>query len=387
MVASINASTSAGVVTTADTSGILQLQTASTAAVTVDASQNVGIGTTSPLRKFHVKGSGNTSQFESTSSSGYVYIGDSASSAIDNQGIGTVGNNLSFLTGGSERMRIDSSGNVGIGVTPSATGSGKALEIGTVGNTLWGIGAADLQISAGTYYNGGNKYAVTGSAVSAYELVSGSHRWYYAASGTAGNTASFSESMRIDSSGNLLLGTTSQITSGLICAAANLNNLYPIVLKNTVTQAGGHSYMYFVNSANAKTGSIDHTGTTTVAYTTSSDYRMKENIAPMTGALTAVLQLKPCTYTWKEDGKVGQGFIAHELQKVCPDCVSGEKDAIDEHGNPEYQGIDTSFLVATLTAAIQELKVINDTQAELISGQAATINALVTRIEALENRA
>jgi hypothetical protein len=76
----------------------------------IDSSGNLGIGTTSPLRKFHVKGSGNTSQFESTSSSGYVYIGDSASSAIDNQGIGTVGNNLSFLAGGSERMRISSAG-------------------------------------------------------------------------------------------------------------------------------------------------------------------------------------------------------------------------------------------------------------------------------------
>jgi fibronectin-binding autotransporter adhesin len=93
------------------------IQSNGTTAITVDSSQNVGVGTASPLRKFHVKGSGNTSQFESTSSSSYVYIGDSASSAIDNQGIGTVGNNLSFLAGGSERMRIDSSGNVLINTT------------------------------------------------------------------------------------------------------------------------------------------------------------------------------------------------------------------------------------------------------------------------------
>jgi squalene cyclase len=52
----------------------------------------------------------------------------------------------------------------------------------------------------------------------------------------------------------------------------------------------------------------------------------------------------------------GQGFIAHELQSVVPDCVTGEKDAVDKEGNPVYQGIDTSFLVATLVAAIQELK-------------------------------
>jgi hypothetical protein len=99
---------------------------------------------------------------------------------------------------------------------------------------------------------------------------------------------------------------------------------------------------------------------------------LKENATPMTGALAKVSALKPCTYTWKADGSAGQGFIAHELQAVVPDCVVGEKDAVDAEGNPKYQGIDTSFLVATLTAAIQELKAIIDTQA--------------TRIAALENK-
>jgi hypothetical protein len=61
------------------------------------------------------------------------------------------------------------------------------------------------------------------------------------------------------------------------------------------------------------------------------------------------------TYTWKADGSAGQGFIAHELQAVVPDCVTGEKDAVDAEGNPQYQGVDTSFLVATLVKAIQEL--------------------------------
>jgi hypothetical protein len=86
----------------------------------------------------------------------------------------------------------------------------------------------------------------------------------------------------------------------------------------------------------------------------------------MTGALAVVGQLKPCIYTWKADGSSGQGFIAHELQTVVPDAVCGEKDAIDKDGNPEYQGVDTSFLVATLTAAIQELKAeLDSVKAEL----------------------
>jgi hypothetical protein len=97
---------------------------------------------------------------------------------------------------------------------------------------------------------------------------------------------------------------------------------------------------------------------TSVSYITTSDYRLKENVAPMTGALAKVAQLKPVTYKWKIDGSDGQGFIAHELQDVVPDCVKGEKDAVDADGNPKYQGIDTSFLVATLTAAIQEQQAI-----------------------------
>ena len=90
----------------------------------------------------------------------------------------------------------------------------------------------------------------------------------------------------------------------------------------------------------------------------------------MTGALAKVARLKPVTYKWNADGSEGQGFIAHELKTVVPDCVSGEKDAVDAEGKPQYQGVDTSFLVATLTAALQE--------------QQALIEALTTRITALE---
>jgi hypothetical protein len=74
----------------------------------------------------------------------------------------------------------------------------------------------------------------------------------------------------------------------------------------------------------------------------------------MTGALAKVAQLKPVTYKFNTDNSESQGFIAHELQAVVPECVVGEKDAVDADGNPVYQGIDTSFLVATLTAAIKE---------------------------------
>ena len=103
----------------------------------------------------------------------------------------------------------------------------------------------------------------------------------------------------------------------------------------------------------SQVGSVSVT-TTATAYNTSSDYRLKNTIAPMTGALAKVALLKPCTYKWNVDGSDGEGFIAHELAEVVPHAVTGEKDAVDADGNPKYQGMDVSFLVATLTAAIQE---------------------------------
>lgn len=111
----------------------------------------------------------------------------------------------------------------------------------------------------------------------------------------------------------------------------------------------------FVNASATSVGYVAISSTAT-SYVTSSDYRLKENITPMTGALDTIAQLNPVTYNWKADGSNGQGFIAHELQAVVPECVTGEKDAVDADNNPVYQGIDTSFLVATLTAAIKELK-------------------------------
>jgi hypothetical protein len=98
-----------------------------------------------------------------------------------------------------------------------------------------------------------------------------------------------------------------------------------------------------------------------------SDHRLKENIQPMQNALGVVAQLNPVTYNWKADGSDGQGFIAHELQAVVPDCVTGEKDAVDAEGNPVHQGVDTSFLIATLSAAIQELHALVKMQAEDIA--------------------
>ena len=111
----------------------------------------------------------------------------------------------------------------------------------------------------------------------------------------------------------------------------------------------------FENASANAVGTI-FTNASATSYNTSSDYRLKNTIAPMTGALAKVAALKPVTYKWNVDNSDGEGFIAHELAEIVPNCVTGEKDAVNEDGSIKSQGIDTSFLVATLTAAIQELK-------------------------------
>jgi hypothetical protein len=172
------------------------------------------------------------------------------------------------------------------------------------------------------------------------------------------------ETARIDSSGNLLVGTTSAGGRLTIHAQSGTAPCYFKVATN------GDAGIFFANASNTVVGQVTVNSAST-AYVTSSDYRLKENISPISGALATVAQLNPVTYKWKSDGSDGQGFIAHELQAIVPDAVVGEKDAVNDDGSIKPQGIDTSFLVATLTAAIQE--------------QQALIQTLTARITALES--
>jgi hypothetical protein len=153
-----------------------------------------------------------------------------------------------------------------------------------------------------------------------------------------------------DNSGNFLVGCAATPTAGTDGISVQTAGQPIIRIARSATTSQDHAQ--FMNG-NGIVGSISTSGSLT-SYNVSSDYRLKNNIAPMTGALAKVALLKPCTYKWNVDDSIGQGFIAHELQEVVAGCVTGEKDAVDDKGNPKYQGIDTSFLVATLTAAIQE---------------------------------
>jgi len=104
--------------------------------------------------------------------------------------------------------------------------------------------------------------------------------------------------------------------------------------------------------SSTQVGTITTNGTTT-SYNTSSDYRLKTDVAPVSGALDRLLALRPVQFVWAASGQADRGFIAHELQAVDPLAVTGAKDAVDADGNPIYQGIDTSHLIADLVAAIQ----------------------------------
>ena len=180
------------------------------------------------------------------------------------------------------------------------------------------------------------------------------------------------ERMRIDSSGKVLVNTTSAVGTGKFVSAYNTTGYCATMY----SVGNGADYIQFWNGS--EVGTIKRVGGTGVAYNTSSDYRLKENVAPMSGSIDRLKQLKPCTWTWKIDGSNGQGFVAHEAQTVVPEAVSGTKDAmrteeyevtpavLNDDGNvvteavmgtrevPDYQGIDQSKLVPLLTAALQE---------------------------------
>jgi hypothetical protein len=302
----------------------------------------------------------------------YVYTGDPATQYSTSAGAhrwytaptGTANAAITF----TQAMTLDASGNLGVGTTSPY--SKFTVSSGASNDTR-----ILLQSNAGTgSTNAGFMLGFISTDTYAFNYANGNLIF-----GTNAN-----ERARITSGGELLVGTTSSgIGTGRVTSYNTGGATFAAIFANTVgssaSQSIVRSYHYESNSTTSAThyeftnrsvgvvGTIACTGSAT-AYNTSSDYRLKNTIAPMTGALAKVALLKPCTYKWNADGSDGEGFIAHELAEVVPKAVTGEKDAVDADGNPKYQGIDTSFLVATLTAALQEA--------------VAEINSLKARLDA-----
>jgi hypothetical protein len=345
--------------------------------MTLDVSGNLGVGETSPTSRLHLaftsnsvdatlrvqqKGNntaaGITLSANDDNGAGYNFIQSETTSGTAHWRIsgGVATSTMAFSTGGSERARITSGGDLVVGQTTSVPYSGNT---GSTNFTLSGTSNPSTARPSITLKN-------SDDSVRAWWVIDANNGAFI---GTQSNNyfgfqTNNTERARIDSSGNLLVGTTS------------LGNTHAYFEQSSVDRAilnlGTSSTLSDLTLANFRTpngtvGTITVSSTST-AYNTSSDYRLKNTIAPMTGALAKVALLKPCTYKWNADGSDGEGFIAHELAEVVPQAVTGEKDAVDAEDKPQYQGIDTSFLVATLTAAIQE--------------QQAIINSLKARLDA-----
>jgi len=139
----------------------------------------------------------------------------------------------------------------------------------------------------------------------------------------------------------------------------------------------GSTFMRFYNSSGSSVGTITQNGSSSTSYNTSSDYRLKENIVPMTGSIDRLKDLKPSKFNFiDQDVSRGatitvDGFIAHEVSDIIPEAITGEKDGLDYEGNPEYQSIDQSKIVPLLTGALQEA--------------ISKIESLEARIKALES--
>ena len=267
-----------------------------------------------------------------------------------------------------------SAGDVGIGTT--APRSQLDVYKASTGGTVRISSNTDAAYGELIFSSNNATYSAYGASISSFGDAGGVDSGNLIFKTGAGDVRT--ERMRLNGDGYLLVGAT---TNDITIAGTSIAGGEIRIARNgdmgTFNRLSTDGDVLRFRKNNSTVGSISVTGSATT-YATSSDYRLKENIAPMTGALDTVSALKPVTYKWKIDGSAGQGFIAHELAEVVPDCVTGEKDAIetyiDEDGVeqtiPKYQGIDTSFLVATLTAAIQE--------------QQAIITDLKARIETLE---
>jgi len=280
--------------------------------------------------------------------------------------------NLKHASSASNNIVLDSSGNVGIGTSSP----GYKLDIN--GITGWGAnqtapianivganaptnGGGNLRVLSNTSATAdaggslvlGGYYTAQTNSIDFAEISgrkqTGQTTGGYLALSTRADLGNQTERLRIDSSGNLLVGTTSTNPNPGVGffpnGTASLGNN---------NQSSGFTYVYFQRNGGT-IGSITQSGTTNVAYNTSSDYRLKHDVQPMVSGLSTVSALKPCTYKWNADNSYGEGFIAHELQAIIPQAVTGEKDAVNDDGSIKSQGVDYSKIVVHLVAAIQEL--------------------------------
>jgi len=338
------------------------------------STDRVGIGTVTPLSNLHVGGGtglnnlgvglsrGATTNFYEAFDGTKSFLAGTDSSqtgvkvgSLSNHSMFLVCNNItqlqidplgvfSFTDGaGGTRMTLNSTG-LGVGVVPA---NDKLLSLGSIGILLSGA-TSDFSFrnSGGTAIQRMRYTDATGA------LTIGSASTISYPVELGGNTTT--RAVTIDASGNLLVGitTTSGNAGGLKLSNVS-GNRGEITFSNN---SGASDYVARFNYGSTPTlvGNITVSSGGT-SFVTTSDYRLKESVVPLSGGLARVNSLKPSIYKWKADGSNGEGFIAHELAEVVPLAVTGVKDAVNEDGTVNPQGVDLSKVVPILVAAIQEL--------------------------------
>jgi hypothetical protein len=363
--------------------------TVDTSTLKVDSTNNrVGIGTASPATRFVVSG-GRTGLFsgdvfslalaQTTGQANYLYLGTDASGTLlvsesSGNSVMTLSQSgvCNWLDGaGGTRMTLNANG-LGIGVTPSAQlASYKSFQFGIGGNLIGRSDDSGIELSSNSYRNSGGNYIYLNTTTAAsYRQYSGTHQWFTAPSGTAGNAITFTQAMTLDASGNLLVGTTGTVVSSDSRFRVSATAVPAVDAKTTAaTQAvvdewnsdtsGDNLFNRFWTESSpiAFRGSISYNRAGgLVAYNTTSDYRAKDIIGPVSNSGSLIDSLK--VYVGKMKGATIERpmLIAHELQEVAPYAVSGEKDAVDADGKPKYQQMDASALVPLLIAEIKSLR-------------------------------
>jgi hypothetical protein len=352
--------------------------TVDTSTLKVDSVNNrVGIGTASPLNALHVLGSttGNVGRIVGGGSGQPLFLySDNSGSGVNNGSNGSYGtglyfsnasNFLAFYTdtgsGGTEKARIDSTGNVGIGVAPSAWNTAyKALQVGG-GAALFNnaAGSNSAWLTSNFFFNSSNANTFIGTGYALmYRQVSGEHAWLTStASGTAGGAATMTQMMTLDASGNLLVGKTA--SSSTVVGAELRPSGAIISTLAASTNADFALYTYSTGAGAARfyvgmSGTVFATNTTISAI---SDQRLKENVQDIDVGLGAILALKPRKFDWKDgkgkDIKGDRGFIAQEFEQVFPQLVDEWADPAPE-GEAPYKSVRQD-LIPVLVKAIQEL--------------------------------
>ena len=279
---------------------------------------------------------------------------------------------------GNPRQIIDSSGNLGLGVTAplnrldARAASAVIANYQTIQASSTDSAAIDLGggIGLGGYYNGTAAYATFGNIVGRKENSTSGNYAGYLAFGTNAQATGVVERARINSIGDLLVNQTAaglQNSNSFGCGPSDVG----FVANHVSGTAGGTTFGNF-GLAGAGIGSITQNGTTGVLYNLTSDYRLKNDQQPLTGAKDFIMALKPKKWQWWDGSGEGVGFVAHEFMEVAKYSGHGEKDAVDAEGKPIMQSIQpsSSEVMANLISFIQE--------------QQAIITALTTRITALE---